>query len=264
MVAGVGVQARDCPGAGPILALGPEKRGIVTNSLAQRRALENTIRMRCPSIDCPCCDCTKRERALDVQAALYALKNARETDDIHDKMAAVELAVKRRRAPVSALLGFLLAVGCGASAPESVDTVPPTFAPSAELFEMTEEMSTRYEAATGRSFEVSSHGFVRVELQDEIPSVSKPGAFDCGQTVTSRYDGDGSIVRVRVLLDPTPPDSCSDMLTSLLHEAIHALAPDAEHAAEGLFARSAKGSKIDEPALGALCPHFGCYAFQPE
>ena len=59
------------------------------------------------------------QQALDVAAARYALQQAPESADLLDKVRAIELAVKRRRAPLSALLGALMLFGCSGSGPSA-------------------------------------------------------------------------------------------------------------------------------------------------
>lgn len=68
------------------------------------------------------------EQALDVAAARYALQTQPDSADLLDKVRAIELAVKRRRAPLSALLGALMLFGCSGPQAPSFFSISSEFA----------------------------------------------------------------------------------------------------------------------------------------
>lgn len=126
----------------------------------------------------------------------------------------------------------------------------------------------RWSAATGREIRADAAAGIPVVWQEAIPSalldpVTGERLEDCGFTEASGFLGRGLWTQ-SIHIDPTPPPGCPETSVTLLHELIHALAPDQSHAQHGLFASSSEHDWIDEEALSALCSEFPCEAFDPE
>lgn len=173
------------------------------------------------------------------------------------------------------LLAMLVGVGC--SGPElDPGGLPPgwcrshfcmeeaaAFAPAGEG--MSDELASalaRYRAATGRDDLGTDQSGIPVVWEDDLPLDSN-GKENCGQTVTMGLPGGHMWTQV-VRIDPHPSADCPSIQETLLHELIHAMAPNQSHAQHGLFARASEHDWIDEEALSALCSEFRCAAFNPE
>lgn len=121
----------------------------------------------------------------------------------------------------------------------------------------------RYRAATGRDdLGTDNQSGIPVVWQDDLP-LDANGKENCGQTVTMGLPG-GHMWTQAIRIDPHPSANCPSIQETLMHELIHALAPNQSHAQHGLFARASEHDWIDDEALSALCSEFRCAAFAPE
>lgn len=171
---------------------------------------------------------------------------------------------------------FVLGMACGCAATAD-GGLPPgwcrshfcmqeaiTFAPAGEG--MSDELASalaRYRAATGREdLGAATQSGIPVVWEDDLPLDSN-GKENCGQTVTMGLPS-GHMWTQAVRIDPHPSADCPSIQETLLHELIHAMAPNQSHAQHGLFARASEHDWIDEEALSALCSEFRCAAFNPE
>ena len=93
----------------------------------------------------------------------------------------------------------------------------------------------------------------------KTPLYNKKGEHACGNTVTKSHR------TLDVYISKDEP-FCPPNEVSLLHELIHALAPQADHVStdDSVFSNIAHTDYLDEPALLALCSHFDCLEFNPE
>jgi hypothetical protein len=143
------------------------------------------------------------------------------------------------------------------------------FAPEGALIAVTDSALKRFRAATGRDDLRIEDGGVPVLFREHIlpakPELDEAGNPKevCALTTAVSLNG-GRNYAQRIEIDPTPPPFCPDAGLSILHELIHALAPDVDHAERGLFAPSIGGPTIDEPAMVQLCTEFDCQEFVPE
>lgn len=222
--------------------------------------------MTCPSIECQCVVCVKRERALDVQASLFALKNCRDDDDLQDKLSAIAVAVKRRRTPLAVLLGVLLCFGCSAAG---------SVAPSDVTFRVEGEQaySVFYEAAQRL---LDGAGVLPLDLQDgtvPITFVEQPdGVTACAQTIVRYHNNHGdkpnTFVGARIeVFVPAPARCFQDTSLTLAHEMIHAIRAahglnladvNAGHSADGFFMATANDERFSESTRAALCEAADC------
>ncbi len=201
------------------------------------------------------------EQALDVAAARYALQQA-EGSDLLDKVRAIELAVKRRRAPLSALLGLLM-FGC---AQVDAPSGPLTLSPDANVAAAVADAVAAWSTAAGVEIVIAPGG---------VPVRSVDGLEDCGSTYTARKDHSGKLVRIEAIeIRTDPTDGCMPWPATLRHELGHALqqwaSPDARpdtdgHTPSGLMAAKASGIEVvDEPAIEKVCAVASCSTFEPE
>lgn len=126
----------------------------------------------------------------------------------------------------------------------------------------------RMAAATGRQLSTDPQGGIPVVWREDTrtpPTLKDPtGRPACANTTASGMKG-GRMYTQRIEIDPTPPPGCPGPELSLVHELIHALAPDAVHLLEpSLFSFDIERSTLDAGALVELCAHFDCNAFEPE
>lgn len=164
---------------------------------------------------------------------------------------------------IVALLGPLMA-GCGlephyASGPNmSFTSTDPAFEAEASA------VAERWNAAAGLGLRVGAAG-VPINVVDQ--AYDHEGHAVCGTTLVqmnvfnTRVVG---IIRIDVTRDSPACKSASDIL---LHEIVHAFAPDAEHTATGMFKDTYTDrlpEPIDEPVLIEACSHTECRGFQPE
>lgn len=134
-----------------------------------------------------------------------------------------------------------------------------SFAPVPELEAYMTAGIDRLSRATGTGFLCEEASGVPVVFREHL--TEKDGTEDCGQTIAA---GHGVHYAQIIMIDPTPPEGCSPIQVTLLHEMIHALAPGVQHATHGIFAAQAVGSKLDEEALVQLCSVFPCQEMIPE
>lgn len=155
---------------------------------------------------------------------------------------------------------------------EDVDTLPDCakyrceadaveFAPESALVGLTDAALKRFRVATGRADLRIADGGVPVLFREHI--LTSAGEEVCALTTAVSLNG-GPNYTQRIEVDPTPPPFCPSADLSILHELIHALAPDVDHAESGLFAPTIGGSHLDEPAMVQLCSGFDCQTFVPE
>lgn len=180
------------------------------------------------------------------------------------------------------LIVCLFSLGCAGAAPDP-DGVPSagncklhrcelhvtTFAPAPELSGATLNALQRLGAATGRTDLAIDPGGVPVVyaaglLSGNLDALGHP-ILDCARTTIVRFDG-GPGYAQKIEVDPTARPDCPDAARSVMHELIHALAPDVEHAPDpSLFAVHIRSARTyDEPALTQLCSEFDCLSFEPE
>lgn len=111
-------------------------------------------------------------------------------------------------------------------------------------------------AATGRADVTIDATGVPVVYGDDMFNPRR-GDFDCARTEyrMARH----TILPARIRLDATPDELCMPSESQLLHEAIHALAPEAEHTETGVFSeRGSTDGVVDAESLARLCEHFAC------
>src|SRR4051812_33121464 len=135
--------------------------------------------------------------------------------------------------------------------------------------------ATVYTAIDDRMYEFLSNGLARfrvatertdlvTDVQSGIPVIWREHLMGtdadtgepmemCAMTDSIGYLP-GRMYTQRISVDPTPPDGCPSSETSLLHELIHALAPEAEHvdSAKALFYYKTGSSDIDYSSLAVL------------
>lgn len=122
-----------------------------------------------------------------------------------------------------------------------------------------EELSrdlARISAATGITDLRVGAGGIPIMYANDIPDT------DCDCTHVRELRGNWWTDHISLRL--TRGEGCWNEETSLLHELIHALAPNAEHAESGLFHTSIQSDKLGPEAVTALCSHVECSAFNPE
>lgn len=145
------------------------------------------------------------------------------------------------------------------------------FAPEARALGITQTTLARFAAATGRADLRIEESGVPIVFRENLvsdPLDLKPDGAPverCAITTVAYIPG-GPNVTQRIEIDPTPPVGCPNPWLSLLHEMIHALAPNTPHTETGLYAPVIpQGTKtIDETSLIALCSEFACQDFAPE
>ncbi len=150
------------------------------------------------------------------------------------------------------------------------------YTPEQRLLATTDGVLRRFNAATGRTdLGIANEGGVPVLLTEHLigtdPTyVNEDGSPKevCALTTAVGMPG-ARMFTQKIEIDPTPPEGCPNIWLSLLHETIHSLAPNVQHAATGVFApvieQPMNGAKaIDEAALVQLCSEFRCNDFVPE
>lgn len=124
-----------------------------------------------------------------------------------------------------------------------------------------EQMVERLRAATGRDDLRVAPGGVRISIEENVVVAAGPA---CAGTFR-RADGKSApFIQVR---GPAAPEGkyCMDRVSTMLHEAIHVLAPESRHSETGVFREKAnRDSRLDSASLEALCADFACSAFVPE
>lgn len=174
-------------------------------------------------------------------------------------------------------VGFAaFAVGC--AQPEEVDefcktnrceVAETTFSPEPELKAYTEAMITRISRATGRTDLAISDEGIPVYFQDYLKTlVTLPdGSLEMQEACAltkHNVRGTGPYWVQGIAITSASLHDCSPTHSLILHEAIHALNPLAEHSLTGVFEAQGAGSKLDENSLAALCAGFDCPEFNPE
>lgn len=157
---------------------------------------------------------------------------------------------------------FVVALASACSSPAAhVDVAAPGRAPSfttdePELVAAVDEMATLLAAATGRADIRLDDGGVPVIFSDNMFNRAR-GDFDCAQTELV-FD-DGELVAASIRVDRTPAAGCMPTIGLLIHEAIHALAPEAEHTSSGIFSdRGSVDGSLDPESVARLCESFRC------
>jgi hypothetical protein len=159
------------------------------------------------------------------------------------------------------LVSFLFGCAQGDDIGESVHYASTMFWPAQpeELADV-EDMVDRLQNATGRDDIGIDPAGIRIELQDEVVVA---GGEACAGTF-ARADGSLTFIQVR---RPAPPPGkyCMDRASTMLHEAIHALAPHSLHSTSGVYRdRANRDTRLDAASLEALCSDFACTSFNPE
>jgi hypothetical protein len=178
---------------------------------------------------------------------------------------------------LAVLLLVLLSSACGAAQEREgcgqfrCEPEVTAFDPAPELLLATEVELARLARATGRDDLRVSPGGVPVVLVEDIvaehPASWNVNAEACGQTVTVTWNHRLPLrsYTQEIQIDPTEPANCHGMRATLMHEMIHALAPDAAHRPDSeVFADATRSNRLDAPALEALCSQFECALFNPE
>lgn len=93
----------------------------------------------------------------------------------------------------------------------------------------------------------------------KTPLYNKKGEHACGNTAVGKKSHQVQAVYISKDEPFCPPNE-----VSLLHELIHALAPQADHVDDSVFSDIAHTDYLDESALLALCSYFDCLEFNPE
>lgn len=158
---------------------------------------------------------------------------------------------------ILALVG--LVAGCASASEPAYDFGPSmSFHPEPELVAVAREDGKRWNDAAGLDIRVGDTG-VPIRLVDQVYDPS--GGLACGVTVVER-DDTGKVTGI-VRIDLTRNDSPRDCL---LHEMLHAFAPQAQHLPEGMFAEHGDTStwRIDPATLTEACSHVDCTVYQPE
>jgi hypothetical protein len=115
----------------------------------------------------------------------------------------------------------------------------------------------RLKSATGRDD-------LGTDPQAGIPVSWDDTIDDCGQTIVMGPSLDNMYAQRILLSQAAVGKNCPEVQETLVHELIHAMAPDATHAISGIFAPSSQSDKIDSLALDKLCSQFDCDLFNPE
>lgn len=176
------------------------------------------------------------EVALDVAAARHALRSVPESYDLLDKVRAVELAVRLRRAAATPALAALLSA-CGAGEPPAHYSIDPAFSESERA--TIEAAVEAWCPAVGQCPERvlwSERG--RITLVDSLPLA--PGACPPGEECRSAGENDGD--NVHIAADRFGAGSLSALWVTIAHEWGHYCAG---HTATGLMAKAAE---VDAPA----------------
>lgn len=122
-------------------------------------------------------------------------------------------------------------------------------------------MVTRLAAATGRTDIAVQPGGILVSLVDDAIVM---GQSACAGTFRPADGHSPPFIQVRRGAAPEGK-YCMDRVSTMLHEAIHALAPDAVHSDSGVFRMKAnRDHHLDAASLEALCTDFACSSFEPE
>ena len=184
------------------------------------------------------------EQALDVAAARHALQTLPESSDLLDKVRAMELAIKRRRMPLSLLLGCALAFGCAAPEPPRYFSVDSDFG-EGERETIHATVDAWCDAVGWCPEEALWSDRGRVMLVDHLPHDEEtrsacPDGLTCG--VFGRNDGDV----VRIARDRIEPDNMAVLFVITAHEIGHFCT---EHTTAGLMA--AVQTHASEPVIDA-------------
>jgi hypothetical protein len=159
------------------------------------------------------------------------------------------------------LVSLLAFFGCGSIEADPVYPTPTTFFPKdpADLPDVQAAVD-RLVAATGRTDIAVAPGGVPIELVDDVQVA---GHSACGGTFERLLDG---TFFTQIRRDPPArPDFCMNRSSTILHEAIHALAPDSVHSDSGIFTSNAnRDDRLDSASLEALCAEIDCPIFAPE
>jgi hypothetical protein len=123
-------------------------------------------------------------------------------------------------------------------------------------------MTVRLARATGRDDIRTETGGIPVGYRRGLVDPEDPKKLNCAQTHISRL---GHVVKkIAIYVDPDR-QPCASLPAMLVHEGMHAIAPDAEHSETGIFdRRGGRTSYIDADSLSTVCASFECSAFVPE
>jgi len=139
-----------------------------------------------------------------------------------------------------------------------------TFAPTRRLEPQTIVALERIALATGRDdLRIEDDG---LPIEHESPIMVKSERV-CGLTNVAALrvkEKTGAWRPQRIAVEPEKLDGCPGWDVTVLHEMIHALAPNAAHAETGVFSEHATGGVLDESSLAVLCSGLDCRWFDPE
>lgn len=163
------------------------------------------------------------------------------------------------------IAALLVLCACGApAAPMSLcdagrcDPSPREFAPAPALEGATHQALVRLERATGLELTIDADG-LPLAIDDRVPPEF------CGETV-QHLDAFGVKAPQRIEIRRATSAECGSIVGSVLHELIHAIAPQSEHAATGVFSefRAETNDLLDAASLEALCSQVPCERETPE
>ena len=166
-------------------------------------------------------------------------------------------------------IAFTVLAGCsgGLGAPAEKTVIQPrVFSVIPELEPAFRAAAARVTAASGIELDLGPDG-LPVVLTDNPPPAPDSGLPLCAATL---FELEGSAQLIELAADPAAHGMfCADQETTLVHELIHALAPEAQHLAgdtrERVFEKAAyPGSMLEVLSLSELCSHADCTVFQPE
>lgn len=151
---------------------------------------------------------------------------------------------------------------CGAL---ECDPTVTEFAPDPALQDEAWDALQRIGEATGRwDLELDDDGLpvTYAEGLETLDTETGEMVPICGLTTVARGKDEWP---QSVEIELHPIDGCATGNTSVIHEFIHVLAPNAAHSSEGVFnGYSAGGPLLEETSLEALCGEFECLIFAPE
>jgi hypothetical protein len=127
------------------------------------------------------------------------------------------------------------------------------------------ELRARVIDGTGRLARATGRDDIAVE-RGGVPVTMVHDLEDFGRPVCARTLRNGHNDAIGIELHANPPSGyCRDLTSEFIHEAMHAMAPEADHADSGIFAPAANPTVwIDDVSLATFCGSFECAAFTPE
>jgi hypothetical protein len=135
------------------------------------------------------------------------------------------------------------------------------YTPDPNALADTLETVRRLNAATGAEMSVGPNG-VPITRTGQV--YSSEGQPLLGYTSVVVRKADRKPVGIKSI-DLTPLNDPDQDVANLIHEALHAMAPSAEHVPDSIFAKYDNGVDwIGEEVLVEVCGEFDCREFVPE